>query len=208
MTERSLRKLGAACGSFCVVLEIAGLGIAAISSPKLVEATLGSSGDGDRAGLREPRDHGGLGRAVPAGSRLPLVRRLRRPSVGYLAARRGRHRMGLERRTRGRSTIRRHIAPGARVLERAGLPGRLRCRRPGRQAAHGPARRHLLSQLGRTSAVPGRNGGRGAGNARTAPLARLELGGYLRGIARRGGDADRRLCRDTRVPLPGLGRGG
>lgn len=43
MTERSLRRLGAACGILGVVLEVVGLGIAAISSPKLVDATLGSS---------------------------------------------------------------------------------------------------------------------------------------------------------------------
>lgn len=43
MNERSLRKLGAACGIFSVVLEVVGLGIAVISSPKLVDATLGSS---------------------------------------------------------------------------------------------------------------------------------------------------------------------
>lgn len=43
MTERSWQRLGAACGVFSVALAIAGLGVMAFSSPKLMDATLASS---------------------------------------------------------------------------------------------------------------------------------------------------------------------
>lgn len=43
MNQRFWRRLGAACGVFSVVLEIVGLAVAVVSSPKLVDATLGSS---------------------------------------------------------------------------------------------------------------------------------------------------------------------
>ena len=43
MTDRSLLRLGAACGILSVVLEFVGLGIAAVSSPGLVDSTLATS---------------------------------------------------------------------------------------------------------------------------------------------------------------------
>ena len=43
MKDRSLPRLGAACGIFSVVLEIAGIGVSVVSAPELVDATLGSS---------------------------------------------------------------------------------------------------------------------------------------------------------------------
>lgn len=43
MKDRSLLRLGAACGIFSVVLEIVGIGVLVVSVPELVDARLGSS---------------------------------------------------------------------------------------------------------------------------------------------------------------------